>query len=79
MCFSDFVPDAKVRYNLGYTYVFVAATNLVFYLGLMVKQNIKSLKRKMRKRATKHKNKQTEYEETMIAVKMKELSNRNEE
>ena len=37
MCFSDFLPDAKVRYNLGYSYVFVAATNLIFYLGLMIR------------------------------------------
>lgn len=58
MCFSDFVPDARIRYNLGYSYVFVAATNLVFYLGLMVKQNVKSLKKKMKKRAAKHKRKE---------------------
>ena len=55
MCFSDFVPDARLRYKLGYTYIFVAATNLIFYLGLMIRQNFRSLKKRLKMKLAKHK------------------------
>ena len=54
MCFSAFVPDPMIRYNLGYTYVFVAAINLSFYLVLMIRQNFKSMKKKLRKKLAKY-------------------------
>ena len=48
MCFSDFVPEAETRNLLGYTFIGVAAVNILTHVILMMRDNFFKLKRKVR-------------------------------
>ena len=43
ICFTDFVPDPDIRYNLGYSYVFFASGNILIHLLSILRSNFDKL------------------------------------
>ena len=68
VCFSDIVPQHHIRYNLGYPYISVAFINIAVHLVLIVRENVKvitiKIKRKYSEKKRTKKSLMTEYNQS---------------
>ena len=46
LCYTDFVPEASTRYIMGWSFILVTCSNLVFHFIMLGKNSLVNLKAK---------------------------------
>ena len=49
MMFTDFVPDAQMRFNLGFCYIGVTLSNILLHLTVLIAGSLALLRKTIRK------------------------------
>ena len=53
MCFTDFVPEAEDRYQIGWSFLFFIIVNLLVHLSLLIIDTIKQVKDSVKEKLNK--------------------------
>ena len=74
MCFSDMVPQHQIRYSIGYSYIVCACTDICLHLVLILRENIKVIRLKIKKKIFEKKRAKkslmTEYKKEVTKIEM---------
>ena len=77
MCFSDMVPEHQIRYSIGYSYIVCACTDICLHLVLILRENIRNVRLKIKKKIYERKRAKksimTEYKEETKVEMSREL------